>query len=530
MDFMDLGKTPISEQNPAGEDVRFGPDFETLSDELEKLSSPTASGEVDWGKVTDLCRTILVEQSKDLLVACYLCTALTRTRGWEGLETGVHVLRDLLETFWDSLFPPRKRVKGRVNALEWWEEKTRGEVDGLAREVWPKERRDRLLGDLDAVDRFLGENLDGAPMLHRLAEAVGGRLGEKTAEAPSPEPEAGDGAEEPGTESKEPETVKADEEVSIPPAPSPPSPPDETTPAAGEYEDPEAVLAAGLDRLARAADLLSQGDSLEPRVFRLNRIAAWMSVESPPPADKGTSRLPAPDGQIISALEQLHESGAWQDLLDSAESHVPQHLFWLDLNRYAAEAAENLNRSDVRDAIETETRLYVQRLPGVERLRFSNGTPFADESTREWLSSLGGGDRADAPPAPQSGSVEAGVAEALSAARELVKANRLREAVGMLQSKRDGAGSDRNRFLWRLGLCRLLLQAGQEAVAAPYAKEILEDLEVFRLEAWEPDLAVEALVLALKGLRGKEEDGSESCDRLLERIALLDPVKALDLA
>lgn len=528
MDFMDLGKTPISEQKPAGEDVRFEPDFEALTDELEKLSSPTASGEVDWGKVTELCRKILVEQSKDLLVACYLCTALTRTRGWEGLETGVHVLRDLLVTFWEGLFPPKNRVKGRINALEWWEEKTRGEVDALPRETWPKERRDRLLGDLDAVDRFLGENLDGAPMLHRLVETVGGALGEETAEAPPPEPDARGVEEEADTESKEPETVKADAEVSPPPTPSPASPSEETTRATGEDEDPEAVLAEGLDRLARAADLLSQRDALDPRLFRLNRIAAWMSVESPPPAEKGTTRLPPPDGQVVSALERLHDSGAWQDLLEAAESHVPQHLFWLDLSRYAAEAAENLHRSDIRDAIETETRLYVQRLPGIERFRFSDGTPFADENTREWLSSLGGGDRAEGAPAPQSGSVEAGVAEALKAARELAKANRLGEAVGMLQSKRDAAGAARDRFLWRLGLYRLLLQAGQETVAAPYAKEILQDLEVFRLETWEPGLAVEALVLALKGVRGEEDEG-DSRGRLLERIALLDPVKALDL-
>jgi hypothetical protein len=99
----------------------------------------------------------------------------------------------------------------------------------------------------------------------------------------------------------------------------------------------------------------------------------------------------------------------------------------------------------------------------------------------------------------------------------------------MLQSRRGAAGAARDRFLWGLGLCRLLLQAGQETVAAPYATEILQDLEGFRLETWEPGLAVEALVVALKGLRGKEGDGSESCDRLLERIALLDPVKALDL-
>ena len=39
MELSELGRNPISEQEPAGKDVRYEPDFEALSQEVEKLSS-----------------------------------------------------------------------------------------------------------------------------------------------------------------------------------------------------------------------------------------------------------------------------------------------------------------------------------------------------------------------------------------------------------------------------------------------------------------------------------------------------------
>ncbi len=519
MDRAELGKTPVTENQPAGEDVRFEANYEALSDEIEKLSSPTASGAVDWPRVIELCETILSGQSKDLLVACYLCTALTRTQGWEGLETGVHVLRDLVETFWDTLYPVKKRVKGRINALAWWEEKTRAEVAGLPPGAWPKDRRDGLLGDLDALDRFLGDNLDGAPMLQRLMHAVDGALSEAS-EAQTP-------AEAAPPETPPPEP--AERKSTAPPPPPQPSPqPAAASPNAGD-EDPETLLESGLGLVARASDLLAARDPMDPRVLRLNRIAAWMSVETLPPDDKGTTRLPPPDEQVASALERLHANGGWQDLLASAESHVPQFLFWLDLSRYSAEALDHLQRPEAREAVEAETRLYAMRLPGVERLRFTDGRPFADEETRDWLSSLKQGPGADEAPAPAGGSLEAKVAEAVNRSRDLVKENKIGEALESLLEGRNTAGAARERFLWQLGLCRLLLQARQETLIGAHVKAALAALDEFKVEQWEPALAVEALVLALKGLRGEGEEQETAREGLIRRIALLDPVKALDL-
>ena len=79
MELLDLGKKPISESQPAGEDVSFEAEFETLQNEIEKLSSPTASSGIDWNKVSKLSIAILSEKSKNLLVGTYLCIALLKT-------------------------------------------------------------------------------------------------------------------------------------------------------------------------------------------------------------------------------------------------------------------------------------------------------------------------------------------------------------------------------------------------------------------------------------------------------------------
>ena len=117
------------------------------------------------------------------------------------------------------------------------------------------------------------------------------------------------------------------------------------------------------------------------------------------------------------------------------------------------------------------------------------------------------------------------MAEALS----LAGGNKVDKALETLLPRRNASGAGRERLLWNLGLCRVLLQAGQEDMLAAHVKEVLGVLDEFKLERWEPDLAVEALVLALKGLRSEEEAENGKREGILGRIALLNPVKALDL-
>ena len=124
MDISQLGKTPVPGPTPAGEDARYDTDYTDLLTEIGKLSSVTQTEPVNWPRVVELAARILATRSKDLQAAAYLAVGQTHLEGLAGLAVGLQVLRDLLETYWADAFPPLKRLRGRVNALNWWRDET----------------------------------------------------------------------------------------------------------------------------------------------------------------------------------------------------------------------------------------------------------------------------------------------------------------------------------------------------------------------------------------------------------------------
>ncbi len=170
MDLTDIGKKPISEAKPSGEDVRYEPEFEELENEIAKLSTPTASEGINWVNVQEKSVDILSGKSKNLLVSCYLSIALMKNENLNGFAVGVHILKDILYEFWESLYPPKKRMRGRVNAIEWWSEKVAQTTAGIKTEKWPQAKYDLFSDDLRAIDSFLGDNVDNAPLLRSMIE------------------------------------------------------------------------------------------------------------------------------------------------------------------------------------------------------------------------------------------------------------------------------------------------------------------------------------------------------------------------
>ncbi|MFA5182023.1 MAG: type VI secretion system protein TssA [Syntrophales bacterium] len=507
----DLGKAPISEGSPAGQDVRNDPDYDALSREIEKMSSPTLSGTMDWNRVLQLSEDILTNKSKDLLVMSYFSVAMLKTAGIRGFAESVHILKEYLETFWEDMFPIKTRMRGRKNAVEWWQEKISADIRDMTTQKWPKQEHDDFLEDLNAIDAFLAENMEDSPLLLPTINAIAALVG-TTEENTAPEAASLPAAS--GTPKEYAASAQTSRSVAFDPA--------ET--------DTDKLLNQGFEIIGRAATLLTKQDPLNILPFRLNRIAAWTTVTALPPATAGKTLIPAPDGQIISAMENLYRSRSWGDLLEAAESRVRQFLFWLDLSRYVTEALEQLGRQDNSEAVASETCQYVKRLPGMEKLSFDDGTPFANEETRIWISSLNrqqsSGESAAAGEVTDIQQVvEKQVEEAAKASRD----NKLSTALGAFSDKLNHAHSARERFIWQFGLCRLLLQVKQPRLAAPHLKELLQTLEMYRLEQWEPDLAVEILSIVLTGLRSQTGQGDESLEEtVLNRITTLDPVKAME--
>jgi len=515
MDINDLGKKAISPDKPAGDDPQGLPEFEQLDAEIAKATSLVATGGIDWQKVRRLAETILESKSKHLMTASYLSVALLRQEKLPGLARGVHILLELLENFWVILFPPLKRMRGRKNAIDWWLEKTDAELANLAPEKWTAEQRDKFMGDLDALDSFISQNLPDAPYLRPLIEKINTLI---QVEEPQP-----------GSAPPAPAPPPAQPAAPLPQAPVPASSSPPMAAPAVDLGDADKTLRQGLDLLAKAAGAFRQKDPCHPLAFRLNRLAAWLPVQSAPPAADGKTRLPAPDKNALNSLRGLRQSGNWNELLAAAESRVNQYLFWLDLSCWAAESLTRLGHPELGREIGDDTVAFVQRVPGLDRLAFADGTPFADPDTRAWLSQLSSA-RAPAGPSDGGGSTGNELGERLQAAEQLLAANKIGEAIELFSGKIQTVSSLREKLMWEVGLCRLLNLARKTRLAGPFIKDMLELIDTHRLERWEPDLALEALMVIWTGLRQLDDKkDAQLLETVFDRITALKPSKALEL-
>jgi type VI secretion system protein ImpA len=63
------------------------------------------AAQADWRPVLQLGTKALAEQTKDLEITAYLIEALVRLHGFAGLRDGFRLARELVEQFWDGLYP-----------------------------------------------------------------------------------------------------------------------------------------------------------------------------------------------------------------------------------------------------------------------------------------------------------------------------------------------------------------------------------------------------------------------------------------
>lgn len=122
----------ISADNPAGTDLRRDTSPRSLYSRIRDArkaarakerhslfdQDQTAADE-QWRLVLSLAPQALKENSKDLEIACWLAEALVRKHGIAGLRDGFSLIRQLIETAWDGLYPlpDEDGMETRVAAL-----------------------------------------------------------------------------------------------------------------------------------------------------------------------------------------------------------------------------------------------------------------------------------------------------------------------------------------------------------------------------------------------------------------------------
>lgn len=516
-DIAELGKSPIEgSDTPAGSEVREEPAFEKLEAEIAKLTSAINSPLVDWNIINQLCIELLASKGKDLLVACYLAAGLLETRSLAGLSDGLKVISDMLGTYWDTLYPSVKRMRGRRNALQWLIDRVQQRATETGwTDLPPVDAKvaDELQASLNAIDASLMDKDSDAPSIRSLITLV--RSVPVVEEAPAPLPAA--------ESLPAAANIAGDTTSSATAAMRPVVVPDSDEQAGQALDE----LCA---RLEPIAEWLLNADLTNPLPYRLGRLAAWTPINALPGADaSGETHLPGPISQVVDALEKLKVTQADADLVHLAEAQLAAFPFWLDLNCICATALQRLGSAHEAAHREVcgESARLVARLPGIEKLAFAGGMPFANGDTLAWLGSLASAS-GNAQSSSSAGERDAAIAVAVGNARAMAATDDLAGAVNVLQQHLLATGNPKDRLYLQIRLCELLLLQRPGAALDAFALSIVDTIDKHLLTAWEPGLALDGLQVAYKVMT-RNDEGKATADGLLQRVVALDAAAAVKL-
>ncbi len=322
-------------------------------------------------------------------------------------------------------------------------------------------------------------------------------------------------------------------------------------PSVAALSSGETAIASTRDALQQARlvaqFLRNQENGYLPSV-RLIRCVRWDTLHEAPPADgQGRTRLAPPRPELRQQLKRLVLQKQWHELLERVEGAYMEgvnHL-WFDLQYFQHVALDHAGAPYTawRDILRADFALFLERLHGIDRLAFSDGTAFADDATLAWIAShavVRNLDQGEALAAlPVSTDDEDGAAgnwqEMEQQARELTQTQGLDAAFAWLAALPD-IRSDRQRYLQRWVMARVAGHASRADTALHLLGELDEGGQAYQLARWEPSLTFAVkhhLLNTLKALLTHKDADKPALTQRIEKLrgelTVLDPARAVAL-
>jgi type VI secretion system protein ImpA len=442
---------PVPGENPAGENLRYAPVYDKIKearrqdDDAPQGEWQTARKTADYKTVIKLAGEAIATRSKDLQLAAWLTEALLNAEGIRGLNSGLTLIRGLLENFWDTVYPeledgeaeyrsapvdwvggqyltiPVKKIpltKAGYNLIKYQEARSVGREEEAAQDYdkdqafkeaiaegklsldeWdkafihtPKDFYQGLAADFEAciqtiddLQPFCEEKFgDFTPSFSKLREAVEevSRLNRQLLDAKRQlEPDA----EEPQEQAEEPVEEEIVEEAPVSAGGG----------AAVKPKRSRAVTSVepvdredAISRVAAVAAYLRKEDPTNPAPYLLVRGLRWGELRASPSLDP--SLFEAPTTAIRTNLKRLLGESSYAEVIELAENAMvmPCGRAWLDLQRYAVVALEYQGYSTIAEAIKAEVKSLLRDYPDLINASLLDDTPTANRETQEWLKEL----------------------------------------------------------------------------------------------------------------------------------------------
>ena len=501
-------------------------------------------GNINYDMVEEKSLLLLKEKSKDIRVLSFLSFVYLRNDNWENFSSVFNGLAQLCEQDYEKLFPIRDRPK--QEAFKWLS--LPRYIDTLEAKKPKEDSYDYLkilLSSLLKLKDVLEKHVkDGSPFPSRILQIV--QKWEKSLqpkdipkELPKTEPKP----EQIEKKQIEPEVKSQTEQTQTPPSRQESLPiPAPVTPPPVISNKMKNTKQAQMD-CRKIAVFLIENEPEKPLGYRLLRLLQWDLIEKAPVSENGLTRLEPPSADRIAFINNLILKKEWKRALITAEKEFCSGSthFLLDLQRISSTACKELgnNYITVNSAICYETALFLKRIPDLLSLLYSNGTPFCDNATKDWIDS-------DITQVQSShGSPVKRQDEALSDPLKnekkeifiLSSAGKIDEAIQIMQKNINDSGSKNQNFKRELVICNLLFSAKRADIALAILESLHEKIAYYHLDEWEPQLAVEAWGLLVKAYKivGNSKPQNiqitflERQNSILNKISCIDPNSSLKI-
>ncbi|WP_027362150.1 type VI secretion system protein TssA [Halodesulfovibrio aestuarii] len=449
---------PISENSPVGERLLDDSLLDFVESQMMKIGS-LAHADVQWGEAENSACTLLEKKTKDLKILTYLLQCLQHKANPESFTLSVYILADFIKEYWESCYPapgPRGALPRRKYFSQIMQRtvKAAETLDGSCFGFDQKEELEEALSLLEEAvkaQKLSVESVDEVnALVRRKLSLVKDGVEPEVAEA----------------------TAVSGKNVIVKPALQSPS---------HKLEIDNSSDRAVKQTLLKVADLLSELDEGQSLSLRLRRFAVWFSITAAPEADSSgaTQLMPVSVDRTKEYEEQL-QRGADLALWRKVEKSLTVAPFWLDGHYLSYRVATKLGKKEWAEAIHSEVRVFISRLPSLLHLSFKGGIPFANQETLRWLNTV----------VSQESTTESGGdwSSLRSEALELAEEGGVSVALARLNEGLSTAEEPRDKFYWRMLSADVMHAHQLSAIAHQEYENLLGQISSLSVTDWEPSL------------------------------------------
>lgn len=441
--------TPIKSDINLDED----PAWIELDGEMVKLGS-LGHESLNISQVQQKALVLLSTKSKDVRILAHLLKTLQHSGKVTELLLGLALLGDYVEAYWKNAPPKQSMKKMRLG------QQILKRFENMATKF--NQSASRLEKDEAKIQLERLKQLWEDPKLLDEVETLLNRY--TFSEAPEAKPEIAIASAE-----KNLQRVVDNKAISHTPVDSI-SKPMIMEPIEIDHSNEKAWR----NTLLKVADYLIDKDLAEVVGYQLRRYAIWNNITSAPLSENNKTQLAATSADRVSEYKTGLEN-ADVHLWKEVEYSLTLAPFWFEGHYLSAEIAKRLGYIKVSNAIRECLEHFLERLPSLKELTFSDNSPFLSQNCQQWL---------------LQGKVAENKSHSVSKLSQNIESYYETEGLEKaLQLINEQSYSDmRDKVYAQLQSIKLLNKSGLHSLAKQHYATLQGALETVSVKDWEPSL------------------------------------------